>query len=151
MGWIENAGLDIKELINRISNQIDQTKACVKSAESLIEKKKVKAMRNAGDDFCKVLDALLTVVKEYEWLISKFGEDGEYKDISGLCRIATTADIAEKNYSLTPGAYVGVAEVEDDGVDFYERMMEIHLELNTLSAKASELMREINKNWEALA
>jgi type I restriction enzyme M protein len=46
---------------------------------------------------------------------------------------------------------VGVAEVEDDGVDFYERMMEIHLELNTLSAKASELMREINKSWEALA
>lgn len=93
-------------------------------------------MRNAGDDFCKVLDELLTVLNEYEWLTTKFGEDGEYKDISGLCRIATTADIAEKNYSLTPGAYVGVAEVEDDGIDFHERMKEIHSELEILNQEA---------------
>ena len=150
MGWIENAGLDIKELKSRISNQIDQTKACVKSAESLIQKKKVKAMRNAGDDFCKVLDCLLTVVKEYEWLTSKFGENGEYKDIPGLCRLATIADVAEKNYSLAPGSYVGVADSEDDGVDFHERMKEIHAELSRLNKEANTTMSKILKNWEVM-
>ena len=68
----------------------------------------------------------------------------------GLCKIATTDEIREKNYSLTPSAYVGVAEVEDDGVDFNERMNEIHAELATLNAEANVLMNEIMKEWETL-
>ena len=54
--------------------------------------------------------------------------------------------IAEKGYSLTPGAYVGVAPVEDDGVDFAARMAEIHSELLTLQAESNELMETISKN-----
>ena len=83
------------------------------------------------------------------WLYEKFG-DGEYRDIPGLCKLATRAEIAEKNYSLTPGAYVGVAEVEDDGVDFNERMKEIHKELLELQAESNELMNSISKNLEEL-
>lgn len=90
------------------------------------------------------------MVNEAIWLTSKFGLDGEYQDVLGLCKIATTDEISEKNYSLTPGAYVGVAEVEDDGVDFHERMSEIHAELATLNAKANVLMSEIMKEWETL-
>ena len=67
----------------------------------------------------------LQVLDEAIWLTEKFG-DGEYQDIPGLCRVASREEIAEKNYSLTPGAHVGVAAVEDDGVDFAERMTEIH-------------------------
>ena len=83
------------------------------------------------------------------WLYEKFG-DGEYKDILGLCKCASRAEIAEKGYSLTPGAYVGVAEVEDDGVDFNERMKEIHKELIELQAESNELMNSISKNLEEL-
>ena len=90
------------------------------------------------------------MVNEAIWLTSKFGLDGEYQDVLGLCKIATTDEISEKNYSLTPGAYVGVAEVEDDGVDFHERMNEIHAELATLNAEANVLMSEIMKEWETL-
>lgn len=90
------------------------------------------------------------MVNEAIWLTSKFGLDGEYQDVLGLCKIATIDEIGEKNYSLTPGAYVGVAEVEDDGVDFHERMSEIHSELATLNKEANELMSEILKEWEAL-
>ena len=90
------------------------------------------------------------MVNEAIWLTSKFGLDGEYQDVLGLCKIATIDEISEKNYSLTPGAYVGVAEVEDDGVDFNERMSEIHAELATLNAKANVLMSEIMKEWETL-
>lgn len=149
MGWINNAGHDYTELKQRVENQIDQTKMCIKSAETQIEKRKVKAMRQAGEAFCNVLSDILTIINEHEWLTEKFG-DGEYHDVLGLCKIATIQEIEEKNYSLTPGAYVGVAEQEDDGVDFHERMTEIHAELAQLNAEANTLMDEIQKAWEEL-
>ena len=90
------------------------------------------------------------MVNEAIWLTSKFGLDGEYQDVLGLCKIATIDEISEKNYSLTPGAYVGVAEVEDDGVDFHKRMNEIHTELASLNKEANLLMSEIMKEWETL-
>ncbi len=150
MGWINDAGHDYAELKKRVEDQIRQTKACVKSAEEFIEKRKVKAMRKAGDGFCEYLNEILTIINEREWLVSKFGEDGQYQDVLGLCKIATIQEIAEKNYSLTPGAYVGVAEQEDDGVDFHERMNEIHAELAKLNQEANVLMEEIQKSWEDL-
>jgi type I restriction enzyme M protein len=150
MGWINDAGHDYAELKQRVEDQIGQTKACAKSAEKFIEKRKVKAMRQAGDNFIEFLNEFLTLINEREWLVSKFGEDGQYQDVLGLCKIATIQEIAEKNYSLTPGAYVGVAEQEDDGVDFHERMNEIHAELAKLNQEANTLMKEIQKSWEEL-
>ena len=76
--------------------------------------------------------------------------EGEYRDIPGLCKVASRTEIAEKNYSLTPGAYVGVAAVEDDGVDFAKRMTEIHEELLTLQAESNELMQTISKNMKEM-
>ena len=149
MGWINNAGNDYTELKQRVENQIEQTKMCIKSAETQIEKRKVKAMRQAGEAFCNLLSDILTIINEHEWLTEKFG-DGEYHDVLGLCKIATIQEIEEKNYSLTPGAYVGVAEQEDDGVDFHERMTEIYAELAQLNKEANVLMDEIQKAWEEL-
>ena len=56
----------------------------------------------------------------------------------------------EKGASLTPGAYVGVAPVEDDGVDFAQRMKEIHKELLELQAESNRLMETISKNLEEM-
>ena len=89
------------------------------------------------------------VISEAVWLTEKFG-DGVYADIPGLCKVATRAEIEAKGYSLTPGAYVGVAPIEDDGVDFRERMSEIHKELLSLQAESNRLMETISKNWEEL-
>lgn len=110
------------------------------------EKKRIEAEQNAE---IAALEDTLETARQFEWLTSKFGE-GEYQDIAGLCKIATIQEIEEKNYSLTPGAYVGVAEQEDDGVDFHERMSEIHDELARLNTEANTLMTEILKEWEAL-
>ena len=150
LGWIGNAGHDYNELRQRINDQIQQTKSCIKAAESQIDKRKVKALRLAGEAFCDVLTDMLAIVNEHDWLVSKFGEDGKYENVLGLCKIATIQEIEEKNYSLTPGAYVGVAEQEDDGVDFHERMNEIHAELTKLNQEANVLMDEIQKAWEEL-
>ena len=64
--------------------------------------------------------------------------------------LVTKKEIEEKSYSLTPGAYVGVAPVEDDGVDFHERMKEIHSELLTLQAESNTLMETISKNMKVM-
>ena len=128
---------------------LDKQKAESKEAianASRKDKKRIEAEMKAIED---VLEDTLETARQYEWLTEKFGE-GEYKDVLGLCKIATIEDIDGKNYSLTPGAYVGVAEAEDDGVDFYERMNEIHAELKRLNSEANVLIDEILKGWEEL-
>ena len=128
---------------------LDKQKAAAKEAitnATRKDKKRIEAEQNA---LIADLEDILETARQHEWLTEKFGE-GEYKDVLGLCKIATIQEIEEKNYSLTPGAYVGVAEQEDDGVDFHERMTEIHAELAQLNAEANTLMDEIQKAWEEL-
>ena len=128
---------------------LDKQKAEAKDAianASRKDKKRIEAEMKTIQD---ALEDKLETARQYEWLTEKFGE-GVYKDVLGLCKIATIQEIEEKNYSLTPGAYVGVAEVEDDGVDFHERMNEIHAELKRLNGEANVLMDEILKGWEEL-
>ena len=149
LSWTGCSWNDYEELSKNLNGQIEQTKTCIKSAEGKLKKRELKPMRLAGEAFCKMLEEILTVINEYNWLTEKFG-NGEYHDIAGLCKIATIDEIEEKNYSLTPGAYVGVAETEDDGVDFHERMNEIHAELAKLHDEANVLMKEILKDWDTL-
>lgn len=92
---------------------------------------------------------MLTVAKEANWLYEKFG-DGVYVDVPGLCKAADIKEIETKGWSLTPGAYVGVAPVEDDGVDFEKRMSEIHRELLSLQAESNELMETISRNMKEM-
>lgn len=109
----------------------------------------VKELNEILDAHEQTIRACVAVVKEAHWLYEKFGE-GEYRDIPGLCKVATREEIKGKNFSLTPGAYVGVAPVEDDGVDFAQRMAEIHRELLTLQAESNELMQTISKNLKEM-
>ena len=113
-------------------------------------KREKKTVQANWDEKIAWVEEIITVAKEANWLYEKFGE-GEYKDILGLCKRASRWEIAEKGYSLTPGAYVGVAPVEDDGVDFEERMKEIHSELLSLQAESNSLMDTISKNMEELS
>lgn len=108
-----------------------------------------KAITEAHEAYGKAVEEVRQLIRDYLWLYEKFG-DGEYADIPGLCKVADQSEIAEKGYSLTPGAYVGVAPVEDDGVDFEERMKEIHRELLSLQAESNELMETISKNLEEM-
>ena len=122
----------------------------LKKTKGKKEKDELKAVIASNEAELAVTLEAKDMVNEAIWLTSKFGLEGEYQDVLGLCKIATIQEIEEKNYSLTPGAYVGVAEVEDDGVDFHERMNEIHTELASLNKEANLLMSEIMKEWETL-
>ncbi|QIK56814.1 SAM-dependent DNA methyltransferase [Erysipelothrix sp. HDW6A] len=72
--------------------------------------------------------------------------DGEYEDIKGFCKSAKIEDIREHEYVLTPGRYVGIEDVEDDGIPFDEKMENMTSELAELFAKSRKLEDEIRKN-----
>lgn len=132
------------------TNSLKQYQEAMKATKKRKEKSELKAVVVELEAQVTELREAVTVAEEAVWLTSKFGNDGVYQDIPGLCCIATIEQIAEKDYSLTPGAYVGVAEMEDDGVDFTQRMNEIHTELAKLQTEANQLMTKIQQNWEAL-
>lgn len=116
--------------------------------EHVVRKDKKKKQAE-WDQQLKAIDDVIETAKEAVWLYDKFGE-GEYRDIPGLCKIADLSEIEGKNWSLTPGAYVGVAPVEDDGVDFKERMKEIHAELLRLQNESNKIMKNISDNMKEL-
>ncbi len=144
-----NDALDGRTL-QQCEEELVAIKQAAKDAVANAVRKEKKQVEREQNERIAEAEAMLETARQREWLTSKFGLDGEYQDVLGLCKIATTDEISEKNYSLTPGAYVGVAEVEDDGVDFNERMSEIHAELSQLNAEANVLMSEIMKEWETL-
>ena len=76
-----------------------------------------------------------------------FGETPVYRDIPGLCKAATLAEIEAQGWSLNPGRYVGVApgeEVSDE--DFKEQLETLNEELESLNAQARELEQTIAAN-----
>lgn len=74
----------------------------------------------------------------------------EYEDVLGFCKEATTAEISEQDYILTPGRYVGIEEVEDDGEPFEEKMGRLTSELNDLFNDSIKLQDEIRKQMKAI-
>lgn len=140
---------DFAAVLETLEGKKAQLTAEGKEAVATAPRKEKKAVE--ADYAQKVADVETSIVvaKEALWITEKFGE-GDYADIPGLCKAATLEEIEQKGFSLTPGAYVGVAPAEDDGVDFHERMTEIHKELLSLQAESNRLMETISKNWEGM-
>lgn len=72
--------------------------------------------------------------------------NGDYQDIPGFCRSATLDEIAGHGYVLTPGRYVGAADVEDDGEPFEEKMERLTTTLQEQFAESDRLERKIRDN-----
>ena len=141
--------LSFSERAEQLETDLQNARAEAKEVVAQAARKDKKRIEAEYQDTIQALEQKLTVAKEALWLTEKFGE-GAYQDIPGLCRAATREEIEQKGFSLTPGAYVGVAPAEDDGVDFHERMTEIHKELLELQAESDRLMETISKNWEEM-
>ena len=142
-------GRDFDTVLETLEEEKAQLITEGKEAAAAAPRKEKKAVE--ADYAQKVADveASIVVTKEALWLTKKFGE-GNYADIPGLCKVATLEEIEAKGSSLTPGAYVGVAPTEDDGVDFHQRMTEIHQELRALQEESNRLMETISKTWEEM-
>ncbi len=114
---------------------------------------------------------------QIDWLTERF-PDGVYRDVIGLCkaaklgisfeldendepklgkdgepiRIIEEDSIADQDYSLNAGRYVGVV-IEDDGMtedEFKETMLGLNAEFESLNEEAKKLESEIAGNIKAL-
>ena len=77
-------------------------------------------------------------------------QNGTLEDVKGFCAVATTQDIANQDYILTPGRYVGIEEQEDDDEPFEEKMDRLTSELSEMFKKSHELEDEIRKKLGAI-
>lgn len=141
--------IPFEETLHLLKNELKDLQKKAKLEVEQADRKNKKRIQAKYDEMIAAKNDEITVAKEAVWIYEKFGE-GEYKDILGLCKVASLTEIEEKGWSLTSGAYVGVAPVEDDGVDFEERMVEIHRELLSLQAESNDLMDTISKNMKEM-
>lgn len=69
----------------------------------------------------------------------------EYEDVPGFCYSATTAEIKDAGYALTPGRYVGSTPEEEDGEPIEEKIARLQAELFAAfdeSARLEQVVRE---------
>jgi type I restriction enzyme M protein len=72
---------------------------------------------------------------------------GHYRDILGVCKVATLVEIEAQGWSLSPGRYVGVASVDEvSDEDFKEQLEALNEELEALNVQAHGLQEAIAQN-----
>jgi type I restriction enzyme M protein len=79
-------------------------------------------------------------------LVAEHFPDGAYRDVPGLCKRATLAEIETQGWSLNPGRYVGVAARAPDEFVFAERLEELNEDLEQLNLESHELEEQIAEN-----
>ena len=77
-------------------------------------------------------------------------EAGTLVEEKGFCAVADLSEIKKQDYILTPGRYVGIAEQEDDGEVFEEKMERLTMELSGLFAQSHELEKTIKEKMGAI-
>jgi type I restriction enzyme M protein len=65
----------------------------------------------------------------HAWRGTESAKNATYEDVPGFCYSATLAEIKANDYALTPGRYVGVAEIEDDGEPIDEKIARLTKDL----------------------
>ena len=73
-----------------------------------------------------------------------------YADEAGYCKSASLDDIKANDYVLTPGRYVGAAAIEDDGIPFETKMLELSQTLYAQMQESQKLDATIRQNLEVL-
>lgn len=126
-----------KEL--NIKEQLDQLKALQQQLSG-----------NSDEEEPGLLHETEYFYKQAHWLTSRFPE-GIYTDVEGLCKVVSQKEIEAKDWSLSPGRYVGVDTATDDDFDYEERLNEIHIELDGLNEEAIAIAKTISENYKDLA
>ena len=70
---------------------------------------------------------------------------GAYEDVPGFCKAASLEEIKAHNYVLTPGRYVGAADVEEDEMPFAKRFGSLQQTLNVHFVEADRLTANIRR------
>jgi type I restriction enzyme M protein len=132
-----NKNKDWKEL--EIKEKLDQLKAFQQQLSG-----------NPNEEEPGLLHETEYFYKQAHWLTTRF-PNGTYTDVEGLCKVVKQKEIEAKDWSLSPGRYVGVDTATDDDFDYEERLNEIHIELEGLNEEAMALANTISENFKELA
>lgn len=113
--------------------------------------RKTKALKTALEELNAEVKHAEKFYQDIHWLQERFPE-AKYEDVTGLCKLASPAEVAEQDYSLNPGRYVGVV-IEEDGKteeEFLEEVISTGDELAKLDSEASRLSALIGGNLVTL-
>ena len=102
--------------------------------------RQTKQLKTALERLHKEIKSAEIYFRHIHWLQERFPK-AEYEDVTGLCKLASPAEVKEQDYSLNPGRYVGVV-IEEDGKTEEEFIEEL--------AKLNDSLQELNKTAYAL-
>jgi type I restriction enzyme M protein len=114
--------------------------------------RQVKALKTTLEELHTEVKSAESFFAHIRWLQERFPE-ARYEDVTGLCKLATPADVKEQDYSLNPGRYVGVV-IEEDGKteeEFIAEILDLDRELAILNQEAHLLEGIIAHNVKAIA
>lgn len=114
----------IREMDKR---KAEAAKADGKRATANRQTKGVKAAVQALHDELKAAELYYQHVS---WLQERFPK-AAYEDVTGLCKLASREEIAEQDWSLNPGRYVGVV-IEEDGKTEDEFLADLQASMDVL-------------------
>ena len=113
--------------------------------------RKTKALKTALEALHKEVKNAEIFYEHIRWLQERFPK-AEYEDVTGLCKVATHADLKEQDDSLNPGRYVGVV-IEEDGKteeEFIDEVVSLDDQIAALNSESSTLEKIIRRNLAAL-
>jgi type I restriction enzyme M protein len=139
--------------IDKIVRKHEKAKADIAKAKSkrAATDKETKKLKQALYLLHKEVKNAENYFKHIQWLQERF-PTAEYEDVTGLCKLATQNEVAEQDYSLNPGRYVGVV-IEDDGKseeEYISEIVELQSEFKKLNNEALLLSRLINNNLKVI-
>lgn len=75
----------------------------------------------------------------------------KYKNVKGLCKVATLEEVRTAGYSLNPGRYVGTVDKNNgDEVNFREKIDKFHTEFKSLTDESHKLEDKIFENLKKI-
>ena len=135
------------ENVSMFNEHLDEQKKELELQKKQFESEK-KLSKGDKEDLNQINEYLKTIEETKKLWVDNFSEG--YKDVKGLCKVASLSEIEEQGWSLNPGRYVGVEDVPEDDFDFKERLQEYNEELQKLNKESKELEEQIAINVEKL-
>ncbi len=114
--------------------------------------RKTKALKEALEALHEEVKSAESCYRHIHWLQERFPK-AEYEDVTGLCKLASPAEVKEQDYSLNSGRYVGVV-IEEDGKteeEFVGELLAMNEELVGLNEAARKIESVIAGNIRQLA
>jgi type I restriction enzyme M protein len=83
--------------------------------------------------------------------VQNYREDySQYEDVDGYCKVADIDEIADNDYILIPGRYVGIGDIEDDYEDFEPKMESLTSDLREEFLDSMELQDTIDEKLDEM-